>query len=372
MPVYLRKDLKEPIYWYRFQIKGIRFHGTTGCSRKSDAEAAERRIKAEERERAGRPRETLDLVAARWWSEIGELGGDAETSGIRLERIVKGLGPTTLLQNISFDMIAAFAARRRKEPTIHGRLPAAATVNREIQLLRRVLRRAVKWGYEVSVIDWGALLAPEPQEKVVELSPSDEARITQGLADDWNRFFAFLVVSGWRVSAVAALEWSDVQETVVERPGKRGRLVRAIRTETVNAILDGQKGAHPTHVFAMKAVRTTKTTVRGTARIVDRHKALREWYRACDAAGVRRICVHDLRHTAATRMLRATGSLSVTQKLLGHTRATTTQRYAHVLDDDLRAAMEAVEKRTVKRTVDDSSEAKFLKIGGSSKWDGRS
>ena len=61
------------------------------------------------------------------------------------------------------------------------------------------------------------------------------------------------------------------------------------------------------------------------------------------AAGLRGsdLRLHDLRHTAATRTLRATGNLAMAQRQLGHARIETTSRYAHVLDDDLRAGLNA-------------------------------
>lgn len=65
--------------------------------------------------------------------------------------------------------------------------------------------------------------------------------------------------------------------------------------------------------------------------------------RAVSKAGVENFHVHDLRHTAATRLLRTTGNLVMSQKLLGHSQITTTTRYAHVTKDDLRQAMEDVE-----------------------------
>ncbi|MCX7898510.1 MAG: helix-turn-helix domain-containing protein [Methylocystis sp.] len=45
------------------------------------------------------------------------------------------------------------------------------------------------------------------------------------------------------------------------------------------------------------------------------------------------------RHTAATRLTRETGNLKLTQKMLRHKRITTTARYAHATEDDLREAM---------------------------------
>ncbi len=50
---------------------------------------------------------------------------------------------------------------------------------------------------------------------------------------------------------------------------------------------------------------------------------------------------HDTRHTTASRLVRASGNLRLAQNLLGHEKIETTLKYAHVTDDDLRAAMTA-------------------------------
>jgi integrase len=52
--------------------------------------------------------------------------------------------------------------------------------------------------------------------------------------------------------------------------------------------------------------------------------------------------LHDLRHTYASILASAGLSLPIIGRLLGHTQAATTQRYAHLMDDPLRAATERV------------------------------
>ena len=51
--------------------------------------------------------------------------------------------------------------------------------------------------------------------------------------------------------------------------------------------------------------------------------------------------IHDLRHTAATEILRASKDLTATRDLLGHADVAQTEKYAHVIKDDVRRAMEA-------------------------------
>jgi integrase len=52
--------------------------------------------------------------------------------------------------------------------------------------------------------------------------------------------------------------------------------------------------------------------------------------------------IHDLRHSYASILASAGLSLPIIGALLGHTQAATTQRYAHLMDDPLRAATERV------------------------------
>ena len=52
--------------------------------------------------------------------------------------------------------------------------------------------------------------------------------------------------------------------------------------------------------------------------------------------------IHDLRHSYASILASSGLSLPLIGALLGHTQAATTQRYAHLLDDPLRAATERV------------------------------
>ena len=66
------------------------------------------------------------------------------------------------------------------------------------------------------------------------------------------------------------------------------------------------------------------------------------WASICKAADIKDCRVHDLRHTYASILASAGQSLPVIGALLGHTQASTTQRYAHLFDDPLRKATERV------------------------------
>jgi integrase len=58
-------------------------------------------------------------------------------------------------------------------------------------------------------------------------------------------------------------------------------------------------------------------------------------------AGVADLRIHDLRHTGATRTLRASKNLRAVQEMRGHADVKTTMRYTHALVDDVAEAMTA-------------------------------
>ena len=60
--------------------------------------------------------------------------------------------------------------------------------------------------------------------------------------------------------------------------------------------------------------------------------------KACDAAGISGLRVHDLRHSFATLALQGGASLYDVSKLLGHSDVSMTQKYAHMADDSLQTA----------------------------------
>jgi integrase len=60
------------------------------------------------------------------------------------------------------------------------------------------------------------------------------------------------------------------------------------------------------------------------------------------AAGLEDVRLHDLRHTFASFGAAGGLSLPIIGKLLGHSQAATTQRYAHLADDPVARAADQV------------------------------
>jgi integrase len=67
----------------------------------------------------------------------------------------------------------------------------------------------------------------------------------------------------------------------------------------------------------------------------------RFWASLTKMAGIEGYRLHDNRHTFASHLVSSGLSLEIVGRLMGHTSAETTKRYAHLADDALREAVES-------------------------------
>lgn len=364
MSVYKPKN--SPFFYYDFVVRGHRFYGSTQETERRRAETIER----EERRRASAATKpikgdmTFDQAAGRYWEEIGQHKLSADEIERNLERLIGLVKPHTLISAIDDDMVARLIADRRgcTRWGRGGRNLSAATVNRQItQLLRPILRRARKvWKIALpNEPDWSAHLLAEPKERVRELKTDEEARLEAIERDDYFPIRRFAQVTGLRLREVVGLTWPQIDfgERTIEVVGKGDRPHVIPLTPELRDLLHPLRGDHPESVFTFVAQRTRTCAKSGRQYVRGQRYPITYWgmtsrrKRDFEEAGITNFKFHDLRHTAATRVLRKTGNLKVAKELLGHSDIRTTAKYAHAILDDVRAAMEAV-------TADDAGRKK--------------
>jgi integrase len=354
MSVY-RTTKSEPYFWYDFQIERRRFHGSTRCTNEKDAkkfEAVERE-KAKTLIRATKRSATslaIDDVAARLWNDEAQYDAAPDATSTNIDRLVQYFGKTTLLADIDHAKAKEMVAWRRGH-RIKGkkdaRLIAPATVNRSTT---KVLQRMFTFAKAEGAIferepKWNELLLSEPEERVRELQDHEAVAFDDAMRPDYEPFFAFVQASGMRLRE-CLLRWSEVNFSTkqIVKIGKGGRRVVFPITDTIREILFPLQGLHRDFVFTYVAKYGNKrlAIVRGQRYPLSYNGTKSAWQRLRANAGVKDFRFHDFRHDFGTKVLRETGNLKLAQKALNHADIKSTLRYAHVLDEDVAAAVEQV------------------------------
>lgn len=355
MSVYKRPG--QSVYSYDFRHRRQRFSGTTGCTTRREAEkfeeAERQRIKALQFD--GSKPLTFKAASAQYWTEIGQHHANSGETLRYLDWLDRQIGGSTMIADISDATIARAVARRRGEGV------SAATVNRSVsEPMRAILRRARRtWKQSVQDIEWKDHTLKEPQERVREASPDEETRLLAAIRGEYAPALRFALMTGCRLAEIVGLRWRDVdffngEFTVVGKGDKRRSIPM---TSAIRALLWDLKDDHPDSVFSYVVKRPRPGMRKGSRQPITAAGIKTEWRRTRKRAKVEDFRFHDTRHTAATRLVRATGNLKMVQHLLGHTEIATTSRYAHVTKDDLRAGMEAAHP-TENATAKNTGEAK--------------
>ena len=166
------------------------------------------------------------------------------------------------------------------------------------------------------------------------LSAAELARLGEALAGyDTSPFvpaaIKLLLFTGARVSEILGLRWDSVD---FERGEAR--------------LSDSKTGAKTVHLPPPAlAVLATLPRIDGNAFVIVGQKdgaplvnLEKPWRAIRGAAGLVDVRLHDLRHAFASVGAASGDSLLVIGKLLGHTQAATTQKYAHLSADPVKAA----------------------------------
>ena len=189
----------------------------------------------------------------------------------------------------------------------------------ELRRLGEAIRLA-----ETEGIEW----SPRPEGKVKHAPKADNRRVTidAGAA----AALRLLIFTGARLREILHLEWASVDL-------ERGLLrLRDSKTGPKTILLNG-----PARAVLAGLDRTGKYVIKGEG---GQPKAdlKRPWKLVCKAAALSDVRIHDLRHSFASVGASDGHGLIIVGKLLGHTQSRTTERYAHLDNDPLRKASDAI------------------------------
>jgi len=169
----------------------------------------------------------------------------------------------------------------------------------------------------------------KPEDKVEHYEDDEIKRLLEGANDRECALILLGIDGGLRVDEMRKTKWSDIdaKRLIIKISGKGKKDVNQLVTKRTIDALQAMKVGDPSGmVFNL-----------GTRRIQEIFGDL------CKKVRITPRGVHALRHTCGTRLYRKTRDLLVVKRHLRHSNISTVQIYAHLADEDYKAAVEMLE-----------------------------
>lgn len=205
-----------------------------------------------------------------------------------------------------------------------------ATINRKLAVVSRALSHARHLGVRLQEIRIRRLREDGSRTRVLTKQEQTALLETaESLSPSFAFYLRFLLVTGCRVSEALKLAWGhiDLERGWVRFERTKSDTPRGVPIpEDVVAVLSDLKRGGKTSPFGDLSQR----------------QVTYQWNKCRTILGFDddpEFVPHALRHTCATELVAAGVSIQVIQKWLGHRTLSMTQRYAHVHDEMLVAAM---------------------------------
>ncbi len=230
---------------------------------------------------------------------------------------------------------------------IHRRLALTPyQANRALALLSKLFNLAELWGMRADGTNPCRHVTKFPEQHRERYLTGDElARLGDalrtGLAAQTETPYMvaaiqLLLLTGARLNEILTAQWAwvDWDRRVIQLPDSKTGRKPLFLSEPAIDVLRGLQ--------ALPTAKDCHYIIRGKSKSRSLVNLAKPWRRICERASLTGVRLHDLRHTAASVGVAQGMSLPVIGRLLGHTQASTTHRYAHVDIDPALAAVDLI------------------------------
>lgn len=309
-------------WWIRFTAPdGRRVQQSAGTQDRIRAQEYHDKLKAElwKVARLGnKPDRVWEETVMRWLNETTHKAThEKDKAHLRwLDSYLRGITLTA----ISRDAIDRLTRARLAEGVSN------ATVNRMLEVLRAILRKAAtEWEWIDHIPNIRML--PEPKRRIRWITRDEADRLIAELPEHLAAMVRFSLSTGLRQRNVVALQWTqvDLKRRIAwihpDQAKARQGIAVPLNAEAI-VVLRQQQGKHLSRVFTYQGrpVKQVNTAA---------------WKKALARAGITDFRWHDLRHTWASWHVQAGTPLNVLQELGGWESASMVRRYAHFAADHL-------------------------------------
>lgn len=347
------KDGSKTAYWYiRYTVNGKEKWESVGKSGMVTKTVAQAKLAERKRQvRLGQ----LDMIGAsiptlfEFSSEYLKYVRDVikKRSWSRDELSLKHL--RAFFRNKKLSEITAKDIDDYKEVRLNEVAPA--TVNRELEVLRHLFNIADRWKrfFGKNPVSQAGLLPLNNQKERI-LTPLEEERLLASSNEHLRSILICALNTGMRKGEIISLQWRNVDlDNIIitlEHTNTKSKKTRRLPINTpLKKLLLEQKLKRGGSEYVFNYL-TPKGEPKPYMRQDSLNRAFIDTLKRANIVGIR---FHDLRHTAATRMIESGASIVAVNKILGHADLKTTMRYAHP-DDSLKDAVEKLGNFTQDRS----------------------
>ncbi len=244
------------------------------------------------------------------------------------------------------------------------------TILNALSTLASMLGAARDWNYLAPELDWQKLRLPvEELEKPQRFfTPDESQRIIDAAPGPWNLCFAFMAYLGVRTSEAVGIAWDHLDLSgrvlLVRQSNWRGKLLTAKSKASVRDLplppvlvemLNEYRLRWRPNAFDLLFANAKGQPITSCYVRRDILHPIRE------RLGIPRGAFHAFRHGLGTALMQAGANARVVQQQLGHADLRMLARYAHVVPQDQRAAVERTTEVFLRRSAA-NSDAKSLRI----------
>lgn len=205
-------------------------------------------------------------------------------------------------------------------------------------MLKKAVKDEVIFQNPIDLIDTNAKIKTPDSERVfLDIEELKRMAAADTKCELTKQAFMFSCFTGLRISDIEQLKWSDIEQYTDENGTAKYRIVKKMQ-KTQRII---------TYSLSKEAVswlpeRTGSLVFQGLVCRPNLNNQIRKW---AESVGItKQISFHTARHTFATMMLTLGADIYTTSKLLGHSRISTTEIYAKIIDKKKDEAMNLIDK----------------------------
>ena len=246
--------------------------------------------------------------------------------------------------DVNEQKIERYKQGRLADKTRRGNKPIqAATVNRELSMLRKAFRLALRQKRIATLPVIDLLDGETVRHGFAE--PGDFERLIIALPDHLKDFTRFAYITGWRIGEIRGLEWLKVNrdaQSIFLGYSKNGEPRILPLVGELEKMIDRRWEARTVETKDGSTILASYVFHKGNGtRIGDFRKA---WATARAKAGLPGVLFHDLRRSAVRNLDRSGVSQVVGMMISGHKTASVYKRYRIVPENDIREALMKVQE----------------------------